>query len=144
MNSELTPKQEAFLEAYYNPNSETFGNGVRSVLKIYDTTDYHTACVIASENLRKPDIQRIMEAKGLGIDRLMKVMDEGLEANKVVSAVITGKDADSRTDDFIEVPDHPTRHKFLETAGKWAKLSPEKEIEVKGDGKIEVVVKDYQ
>jgi len=56
---------------------------------------------------------------------LMKVHKEGLEANKTISAVV-GTDATGKTMDFIDVPDHPTRHKFLETAYKLRKrLSPE-------------------
>lgn len=54
---------------------------------------------------------------------LMKVHLEGLEASKVVSARAKTKhgdpiDADEDTDDFIEVPDHPTRYKFLELGHK--------------------------
>jgi hypothetical protein len=54
---------------------------------------------------------------------LLKTHLEGLEANKVVSARAKTKHgdpmmADEDTDDFIEVPDHPTRHKYLETAYK--------------------------
>ena len=37
-----------------------------------------------------------------------------MSANKVVSARISGKEADSQTDDFIEVPDHQARAKGLE------------------------------
>lgn len=123
MSTELTLKQTEFLKAYYDPNSDTFGNGVRSALKVYDTDDYNTACGIAHENLIKPNIRSLLEAKGIGIDRLIKSLDEGLEANKIVSAVVTGRDADERTNDFIEVPDYPTRHKYLETAGKWSGIS---------------------
>lgn len=49
--AELTPKQDKFLKRYL----ET-GNGTRSALEVYDTTDYNTAHAIASENLRKPTI----------------------------------------------------------------------------------------
>lgn len=64
-------------------------------------------------------------------DLLLKVHREGLEANKVVSARAKTKhgdpiNADEDTDDFIEVPDHPTRSKFLELGYKVSgKLSGE-------------------
>lgn len=55
-------------------------------------------------------------------DLLMKVHSEGLQANRVLSAKIVvlggNKEATTQTDDFIEVPDHATRHKYLDTALK--------------------------
>jgi hypothetical protein len=48
--------------------------------------------------------------------KLAQVHAEGLEANKIISANITYGDADEKTNDFIEVPDHPTREKFLKLA----------------------------
>jgi hypothetical protein len=71
-----------------------------------------------------PIIQALMEKRGLTDDRLLDVLDDGLKANKVISCniIVTNKegmgDADSVTKDFIEVEDHPTRHKFLDTALK--------------------------
>jgi hypothetical protein len=70
--------------------------------------------------------QKLTESKGwkelvdeyLPDDKLAKVHSEGLEANKIISANITYGDADEKTNDFIEVPDHATRHKFLESAYK--------------------------
>lgn len=60
--------------------------------------------------------------------RLAKVLDEGLSANRVISA-IGGKQATGATTDFIEVPDHGVRHKFLETGlklhGKMKDVEPE-------------------
>lgn len=136
MSVNLTAKQTAFFEAYYNPISDTFGNGVKSAMKAYDTIDYATAGSIAYENLKKPQIKELMESKGIGIDKLLTVLEEGLNAKKIVSAVIVGKDASDKTDDFIEVPDYPTRYKYLEIAGKWANLSPDK-VEVKHSGEVD-------
>lgn len=71
-----------------------------------------------------PTIQALMEKKGLTDDRLLDVLDDGLRANKVISCNIIAPsgegmaDAHSMTKDFIDVDDHPTRHKFLETALK--------------------------
>jgi len=45
-------------------------------------------------------------------DKLIKKADEGLEANKIISANITYGEADEKTDDFIEVPDHNARHRY--------------------------------
>ena len=49
---------------------------------------------------------------------LLRVNKEGLEATRVISAIANGKQASGATTDFIEVPDHATRHKYLETAYK--------------------------
>lgn len=53
----------------------------------------------------------ILSKKGITIDKLADKQAEWLEAKKVVSARTTGKDADSGTDDFIEVPDYQTQLK---------------------------------
>lgn len=52
-------------------------------------------------------------------------IEEGLEANRVISAVNTNKEATAGTTDFIEVPDHAIRHKFVETALKVKRKMPE-------------------
>jgi len=116
----LTLKQAKFLKLYF----ET-GNATRSALEVYDTDDYGVAGNIASENLKKlqAPIKTLMEAKGLSVGRLMEVLDDGLKANRTLSAkvIYQGKqgEATTKTDDFIEVPDHAVRHKFLDTASKW-------------------------
>lgn len=118
----LTLKQRRFLQEYFKS-----GNGVQSAMKVYDTKDYASACALASENLTKlkPRLEHMMEARGLDLGKLLGVLDEGLASTKVISAAVIGgdpKDADSQTNDFIDVPDYPTRHKYLETAGKWLGL----------------------
>lgn len=49
---------------------------------------------------------------------VLQAHKDGLGATKVVSAIVMGKDADSKTSDFIDVPDHPTRLKAVELAYK--------------------------
>lgn len=61
--------------------------------------------------------QELME-KHLPDEKVIQTHESALEATKVVSARITGKDADSQTDDFIDVPDYPTRLKAVELAYK--------------------------
>jgi len=50
--------------------------------------------------------------------KIAQRIGEGLDADRVVSAMNTGKDASAATSDFIEVPDLPTRHRYVETAMK--------------------------
>lgn len=87
--------------------------------------------------------QKLTESKGwlelleeyIPDDKLNKVLQEGLEANRVISSMNTGKQATGETADFIEVPDHAIRHKFLETGLKLKDKFPSTKTEV--TGKIE-------
>ncbi len=54
-------------------------------------------------------IQKAFEKAGISDNKLIQVMKEGLQATKVISTM---------TKDFIKVPDHATRHKYLDTAYK--------------------------
>ena len=69
---------------------------------------------------RKPvqdALQRYLNSPKLK-EKLIKVANEGLSANKVISCNVIAndgegmKDANSMTKDFIDVPDHQSRHKF--------------------------------
>lgn len=87
--------------------------------------------------INKPYVRRIFQMllieKKITFERLAKVLDEGLDAMKVISAtvivnnnvpgsleqdtpVVAEKLANGRTVDFIDIPDHLTRHKYLNTA----------------------------
>lgn len=79
---------------------------------------YTHASALNAKNLTESSGFQALAEEVLPDNLLLKVHKEGLQASKVISAIITGKDADGGTNDFIEVPDHPTRHKFLETAYK--------------------------
>jgi hypothetical protein len=57
--------------------------------------------------------QDLLAAEFPDVD-LFRVAKEGIEANKIISANITYGDADEKTNDFIEVPDHAIRFKFWE------------------------------
>ena len=128
----LTVKQRKFLKLYFQT-----GNGTKSAMEAYDTTDPVTAGSIAYENLKKlqSPVKALMEAKGLGLGRLMEVLDDGLKADRVISAIKTDKKATGATADFIEVPDHSVRHKYLETAGKWLGVDKQSETPTTGKGR---------
>lgn len=92
----LTPKQRKFLKVYF----ET-GNGTKAALEAYDTDDYFIAASIAQQNLQKlkVPIKTFLEAKGLSIGHLVKVLVDGLKDN-----------------------DANVRHKYLKTAAKWMEV----------------------
>jgi len=86
-------------------------------MKAYDCKDRVSAGSIGYENLKKlqEPVRLLMEHKGLSLGRLLETLDNGLKAEKPM-----------KTGEMIE--DHPTRHKFMETAAKWLgveKKSPE-------------------
>ncbi len=59
---------------------------------------------------------RLLE-KGITFYRLAKVLDEGLDAKKVVGYLNNKtQGVEKVSDEFVEVPDYPTRHKYLNTA----------------------------
>lgn len=140
----LTKKERGFVKDYVLTE-----NGTQSVLKNYDAKNAKVASVIAVENLAKPRIQEAIEEKKKTIaeqipdDLLVKVHLEGLEANRVISARITSKEANENTDDFIEVPDHTTRQRFLDTAYKLkGSYAPEKSVNVNVDVEASQPIKD--
>lgn len=124
----LTIKQRKWVKEYLKT-----GNASKAAWKVYDCKNMVVAGNIGAENLQKlqDPVKLLMEAKGLDMGKLLGVLDEGLKADKVISAQVinkrgTGmKDAHSITKDFIDVPDHAVRHKYLETAAKWLRVTPE-------------------
>jgi hypothetical protein len=100
-----------------------------------------TSKVDVYKTLDKPRVQTaflaILEKKGITDDKLGQVIADGLDANKVISANVIAPngegmaDAHSMTKDFVEVPDHPTRHKFVDTVCKLKSHYPNEKIDVK-------------
>jgi hypothetical protein len=81
-------------------------------------------------NLTESDTWQELMDKHFPDETLAKKVQEGLEANRVISAQVVVKSdnpnvktktATARDVDFIEVPDHGVRHKYLETALKLKK-----------------------
>lgn len=85
-------------------------------------------------------------------DLLKQTLLEGLQATRVISATVMIKSDDpkvktktatARDIDFIDVPDHAVRHKFLDTAIKLKDHYPEEKSKHDHTGEIKVVVEDY-
>lgn len=85
------------------------GNGTQAALKNYDTDDENTAAMIASTNIRKPKIQKLIEEK-LPDDILFEIHREGLYASKP----FFNEDGEK----ISEEADYSVRHKYLDTAYK--------------------------
>ncbi len=79
---------------------------------------------IVGKSRIKKAIQKILEEQGMTDEKLAEVAVRGLDATKVISAMVIApsgegmKEANGITKDFIEVPDHDARHKFLVTGLK--------------------------
>ena len=94
------------------------GNATEAAMQSYDCKDRDSAAVIGFENLRKLNYEEFLEEAGITDKLLQQKIIDGLDANKTVSAVNTGKNATASSSDFIDVPDFMARHKYLETALK--------------------------
>jgi len=108
----LTLKQRRWVKFFLKS-----GNATEAAMKAYDCKDRVSAGSIGYENLKKlqEPVRLLMEHKGLSLGRLLETLDDGLKAEKP-----------TKTGEMIE--DHPTRHKFMQTAAKWLgieKKSPE-------------------
>ena len=111
MAQNLTIKQRKFIKALIE-----HGNITQAVIDAgYKHKDRDSASSIGWQLLRKirPYIADVLEMRGINDARLSKVIDEGLEAQKIEMV----KDADGNQK-FGMVTDHYVRHKFLETALK--------------------------
>ena len=77
----LTVKQAKFVKEYVKND----GNGAKAALKVYDTKDYDTAKVIASENLTKPYL----------MDEILKAARrQGITEDKIIQPVVDALDSD--------------------------------------------------
>lgn len=89
-----------------------------NVSKAMREAGYSEATINNPSNLTKTKSWEQLLEEYAPDDLLTRKLEEGLDANRVISAVNTGKQASGATTDFIEVPDHSVRHKYLETALK--------------------------
>ena len=111
-----TPKQKKALEIIME------SHGTIPVSRAMEQAGYTPATAKNPKNLTTSlSFQEYMKKAGVDEEKLVKVMREGLEANKTI---VMGKDEDS----FVDIqPDHPTRHKFLETALKVSGVAKDKD-----------------
>jgi len=88
--------------------------------------DVHSLSTRGGQILKRLEVtlDELMDLHGLTTSKLVKKLNEGLDATKVISCNIIAKDgegmadAHSMTKDFIDIEDYPTRHKYIELAFK--------------------------
>lgn len=147
LDRDLTFKQKAWLKFYFES-----GNATQAALKAYETDDPGSASVIASENLAKlkNPIKTLMELKGLSLGDLIETVKEARLANKPIGALVLikkGKDGKPEqilkdNEGMIEVPDHLTRLKAVEIAGKWLGIENKENAE-QGNLKKRIVAEEF-
>jgi phage terminase small subunit len=143
----LTVKQRKFLKYYLES-----GNVSQSALKAG-----YAFRQSGGDTLSKAVIQEafemLLDKQGLTDKKLSKVLTEGLESNKVVGYLHqykkkgkNGKVEKIQPDEiisseFIDVPDMPTRHKYLDTAYKLKGQFKDKvELSAPGGEVLKVIV----
>ncbi len=119
-----------------------------------------TAEKLSKSIIGKPSLQssleKAMHKHGITDEKLMQTMKDGLDSDKEISYVFhkvkermglknSGKGEEKKADefdvDFVSVPDHPTRHRFMDSALKLkGHYVDKKEISGPGGGAIPVKV----
>lgn len=103
----LTLKQAKWLSVYIQT-----GNATEAAMQAYNVKNREYAAQIGWENVRKLDIQGLMEEMGLTDVALLNAAAEGL--TKSMKVTPTGES-------FVETEDYATRHRYLETLLKLKK-----------------------
>ena len=80
-------------------------DGTKAAMEVYNVSTKDSARAIASQNFSKLSFDEILDSNGLTDNYTVGGIKEGTQAMKIHGS----------PDDFIEIPDHQTRHKFLET-----------------------------
>jgi hypothetical protein len=92
-------------------------NGGKSVSKAMREAGYSAKTAKNPEKLTESKAFKELLADQIPNELIVQKLKEGLDANRVISA-ISGKQASGATTDFIEVPDQAVRHKYVETSMK--------------------------
>jgi hypothetical protein len=127
-------------------------NDGKSVSQAMKDAGYSKASAKNPQRLTRSKTWAELMEKHFPDDLLSKVIEEGLQANRVISANVVvksddpkvkSKQATARDMDFIDVPDHAVRHKFAETALKLKNKFPatKQDITTNGNDITPVLVK---
>lgn len=132
---DLTLKQAKWLKLYLE-----LGNATEAAMQSYDCANRESAAQIGWENLRKLDYDAFLEEAGITDKLLQQKILDGLDSTRTVSAVNTSKNATASSNDFVDVPDFLTRHKYLETALKLKKRLTDRLDLTSKDEKLEGLI----
>jgi len=131
----LTPRRRKLIKNLLSGRFKTKKDALISAGYAVSTAEKIPHRIIGNDRFLTA-VQYELERQGITDAKLVKKIDEGLEANKVISALVVAgngegmADASGVTKDFIEVPDYFVRHKYLETALNLRGDFPDKKVQV--------------
>ena len=132
---DMTIREQKFLDLWVNKGMSLAG----AYLKLYPESNKNTAYKKASElrrKLRERDgYKRILEAAGIGEDKLARKHAELLDAKKPIYARVGDK-----YQKVAEVPDNPTQMQALKHANELLGNMPRSKTELTGNGGSEIQV----
>ena len=128
MAKQLTPRQQDFVNAYANPQSDTYSNGTQSYKKAYTNVTYNTATANASRMLRKSSVQKsihsIAEKLGIGREARTSILHDVATREAEPMVVHTEvKDREGEIVSTTETTRKPTYTESLKALDMLAKLS---------------------
>jgi hypothetical protein len=131
----FSPRRERLIENLLSQKFKTLKDAIIDAGYAESTATKVPSEIIGNYRFRTA-IRERMNEDGIDKKRLTKVLSEGLDATKVISAIVVAssaggiKGAGGMTKDLIEVPDFLARHKFLETALDLRGDYPDKKLDV--------------
>ncbi len=150
MGMKRTLTQRRFIDAYVKFK----GNATEAYLSLHPDCKKTSAADLGYRMLRKVDIKikEVLDRIGVTDTFLSQKLNEGLGAKKVVSVIpvkpkkvgpnsVNLPDANSRSIEFIDVEDYPTRQRYLDMAFKLKGDYPPEKHEVEVARKVIVLGK---
>ena len=147
MKLKRTLRERKFIKAYIESN----GNATEAYLAINPNIKRENAKEYGCRLLQNLNLSNdeLLDKMGMTDAYLHQKLDEGLKATKVVSVIpIKPKEAqpnssdlpeaDSKSIEFVDVEDYPTRHKYLDMAYKLKSKYPSEKYDVKVEGELKI------
>ncbi len=123
----LTLKERALVKAYTSIGESTFGNGLKSALVAYDTTDDNTAGALASRTLKKSNVQSAildaMREHGINDNVQLASVKAVLTGDRVTETVTEHIDSNGQSNGTTVTRAKPTHRDVLQANRLLWKLS---------------------
>jgi len=143
-----TLRERKFIKAYIESN----GNATEAYLAINPNIKRENAKEYGCRLLQNLNLSNdeLLDEMGMTDAYLHQKLDEGLKATKVVSVIpIKPKEAqpnssdllkaNSKSIEFVDVEDYPTRHKYLDMAYKLKSKYPSEKYKVEIEGELKII-----
>ena len=107
------------------------------------TTANHQAKRTVERSCIQTPMQEALKKAGISEKHLAHKIKKGMDCQKIISATVIHKDNGGKTtqiNDFIEVDDNPSQHKYIDTALKLKQSYPDPKVDVEHTGSVDLVV----